>query len=247
MEQRERRPRLRWLRLPFLCGLAMLQVAAVAWGSENHGQVFFGGVPVPGATVTVTQGDKKIETVTDRQGLYEFEDIADGVWKIRIEMRGFSSLDGEITVAPNTPQGTWELKLLDLDQMLAQTKVIEPENKSLQTRDSSAAEATQKKPSPNKEEASVPETPRPAEESDRSNDGLLITGSESNAATSPFSLTPAFGNRRPGAKSLYTGGIGAIVGNSVFDARPYSLTGLELPKASFSTVTTVVTLGGPLN
>ncbi len=245
MERRGLRLRLRWSRwLRFICSLAVLQIAAIAWASENHGQVFFGGVPVPGVTVTVSQGDKKIETVTDRQGLYEFGNIADGVWKIRIEMRGFTTVDGEITVAPTAPQGTWELKLLGLDQMLAQTKVIEPENKSLQTRDSS--EATQKMSPPDKEAGNVPEAQRP-EESDRSNDGLLINGSESNAATSPFTMTPAFGNRRPGAKSLYTGGIGAIVGNSVFDARPYSLTGLELPKASFSTVTTVVTLGGPLN
>ena len=75
---------------------------------------------------------------------------------------------------------------------------------------------------------------------------MLINGSESNAATSQYSMSPAFGNRRPGQKGLYNGSIGAIVGNSVFDARPYSLTGQQTPKDYYSRITTVVTLGGPL-
>ena len=76
---------------------------------------------------------------------------------------------------------------------------------------------------------------------------MLINGSDNNAATSKYSLAPAFGNRRPGSKALYTGSLGAIVSNSVFDARPYSLTGLDIPKASYSRVAFVGTVGGPLN
>jgi trimeric autotransporter adhesin len=246
MRQRRRGRGLRLLLL--LCALAMFDASVIAWASENHGQVFFGGVPVPGATVTVTQGAKNLVTVTDRQGLYEFADIADGVWKIQIEMRGFSTVAGEITVAPNAPQGSWELKLLGLEQMLAETKVIKPEDKPLKPRPPVAGEAAVKEVAPKPEEASIPEAPRASDETaDRSNDGFLINGSVNNAATSQFTLAPAFGNRRPGAKSLYTGGIGAIAGNSIFDARPYSLTGLEVPKAQYSVITSVLTLGGPLN
>jgi hypothetical protein len=246
MRQRRRGRGLRLLLL--LCALAMFDASVMAWASENHGQVFFGGVPVPGATVTVTQGAKNLVTVTDRQGLYEFADIADGVWKIQIEMRGFSTVAGEITVAPNAPQGSWELKLLGLEQMLAEAKVIKAEDKPLKPRPPVAGEAAVKEVAPKPEEASIPEAPRASDETaDRSNDGFLINGSVNNAATSQFTLAPAFGNRRPGAKSLYTGGIGAIAGNSIFDARPYSLTGLEVPKAQYSVITSVLTLGGPLN
>ena len=54
-----------------LAGLAVLIAASgVAWASEYHGLVTVGGVPVPGATVTVTQGGKKYVTVTDTQGFY---------------------------------------------------------------------------------------------------------------------------------------------------------------------------------
>ena len=48
--------------------------------SEHHGIVKFGGLAVPGATVTATQGDKKLAAVTDPQGIYSFADLPDGVW-----------------------------------------------------------------------------------------------------------------------------------------------------------------------
>ena len=64
--------------------------------------------------MTVTQGTKRFETVTDLQGLYEFANLPDGPWKIQIEMRGFSTLKSQVTVAPRIPQGAWELKLLVL-------------------------------------------------------------------------------------------------------------------------------------
>ena len=231
----------RWRCRRPLCCLAILCAALTAWASEYHGQVFFNGVPVPGATVTMTLGAKQFETVTDEQGLYEFLDLADGKWKIEIQMHGFSSLHGEVTVAPNTPQGSWELNMLDLQQMLSKAKVSRPENQppaqQLTTR-------TEDKP---KEEPSALPGQTPDEASDKASDGLLINGSVNNAATSPFSISPAFGNRRPGTKSLYNGGIGAVVNNSILDARPYSLTGLQVPKDQYSRVTALATLGGPLN
>ena len=36
-------------------------------GGEHSGQVTFSGLPVPGATVTATSGDKKLTTATDEQ------------------------------------------------------------------------------------------------------------------------------------------------------------------------------------
>ena len=222
-----------------LCGVVILHAGLLAWATEYHGQVFFDGLPVPGATVTVTQGTKRFETVTDLQGLYEFPNLADGPWKIQIEMRGFSTLKSQVTVAPNTPQGSWELKLLGLAQMLAKTPVSQPD----QLPSASVAEA---KPKP--EKAAEPQVqPHPDQTTESDSNGLVINGSVNNAATSKYTISPAFGNRRPGTRGLYTGGIGTVVGNSVFDARPYSLTGLQVPKDSYSRVTTVFTLGGPLN
>ena len=114
--------------MQLLCACALLCAAHAAIASEYHGQVLFGGVPVPGATVTVTQGAKRFTTVTDQQGVYEFPDLVDGTWKVQITMRGFSTLDGEALVAPDKPQGAWELKMLGLEQMLAESRVTRPES-----------------------------------------------------------------------------------------------------------------------
>src|ERR1017187_4846194 len=90
--------------------LAWLAVFGLA-AAEHHGQVKFGGLPVPGATVTATQGDKKLVAVTDPRGVYSFPDLADGVWTIQVEMLCFATLKQEVGVAPSAPRPEWELKL----------------------------------------------------------------------------------------------------------------------------------------
>jgi len=45
---------------------------------EHHGQVMFAGFPVPGATVTAEQGDKKFIAITDQKGVYSFPEVAEG-------------------------------------------------------------------------------------------------------------------------------------------------------------------------
>src|SRR5260221_13705553 len=77
---------------------------------EHSGQVTFGGLPVPGATVTASSGDKQLVTATDEQGLFRFADVGDGVWMLRVEMLGFAPLSREVTVAPDAPS-TWTLWL----------------------------------------------------------------------------------------------------------------------------------------
>jgi hypothetical protein len=236
--------RQRLIKTQICCAFVGFCVSASAWAAEYHGQVFFNGVPVPGASVMVSQGSKKETTVTDRQGLYQFPDLANGEWNIHIEMSGFATLDDKVTVAADAPQGKWDLKLLGLEQLLANVQI----NKPLKARP--AAESQSKSSEQNSGAAGtngpVPQPTPPPDEQDKSADGMLINGSENNAATSQYSLNPAFGNRRPGAKGLYTGSFSAIIDNSVFDARPYSLTGQQTPKDFYSRITSGVTLGGPL-
>lgn len=74
----------------------------------------------------------------------------------------------------------------------------------------------------------------------------MINGSVNNAATSRYSLAQAFGNRRARARNLYNGSLAAAFGNSALDARPYSLTGLQIPKDSYNRFTGLVTFGGPI-
>src|SRR5271154_1482027 len=103
--------------LNLMCALAALGLANVAAASEYHGLVTFGGLPVPGATITVTQGTRKLTTVSEQGGIYNFPDLADGPWKIEIEMQCFSTIHTEITIVPNTAAAKWELQLLPLDEI----------------------------------------------------------------------------------------------------------------------------------
>ncbi len=220
--------------------LGTLCSASIAAASEYHGLVTFGGLPVPGATVTVTQGTKKLTTVSEQGGIYNFPDLADGPWKIEIEMQCFSTIHAEITVAPKTPAAKWELRLLPLDQ-IAKLTTLPPAPIPAPAAAASAKKAAASGAS-NDQPADIPKPP----EDQQSSDGFLVNGSVNNAATSRFSLDQAFGNRRSNTKSLYNGGLAAILGNSALDARPYSLSGLESPKASYNVITAIATLGGPI-
>ena len=230
-----------------LAALVWLAFAAAGSATEVHGHVVFGGLPVPGVTVTVTQGAQKLSTITDTQGLYEFPDLADVTWKIHMEMHGFAPLDGEVAVAANASQREWELKLLSLEALLADTHAPPAETPPLKPRTLDAKPPAKSVATNPTASAAAPPPQAPEEDAaERPADGLLINGSENNAATSPFTLSPAFGNRHPGVKSLYTGGFGVIYDNSALDARPYSLSGLQVPKDSYNRVTMLLTVGGPI-
>src|SRR5580700_6726454 len=102
-----------------------LSVALSLNASEQHGTVKFGGLPVPGATVTATQGDKKLTVITDQQGAYSFPDLADGSWNIEVDMLCFATIKQDVTVAAGAPASEWELKLLPFDEIKA-TSVAAP-------------------------------------------------------------------------------------------------------------------------
>jgi hypothetical protein len=230
------------IRISIISALMLLCASSLASATEYRGQVTFGGFPVPGATVTATQGTKKVSVVSDQGGVYTFDDLADGPWKIEIEMQCFEKFAAQVAVAPNMPPGKWELTLLPIDQLMARSKLAQaPPTLTPAT----GAPADGKKPE-NAAAGSADIPKPPDEQSEQSNDGFLVNGSVNNAATSQYSLDRAFGNRRPNSKSLYTGGFAAILNNSVLDARPYSLTGFEAPKTLYDRVTAILTVGGPI-
>ena len=209
--------------------------------SEQHGVVTFGGLPVPGATVTATQGDKKFVAVSDANGAYSFPDLADGLWSIQVQMLGFSTIKDEITVASEAMPATWELKMLPLDQIHAETQ--------LAARPQPPPPPPSALAEPRKPEAKTPATeaePARDEMAQRAADGLLINGSQNNGASSPFALFPAFGNNRNGSRSLYNGGLAIFEDSSVWDARQFSFTGQNTPKYPFNHFNASVYFGGPL-
>jgi hypothetical protein len=242
--------------------LAALALSSLAAASEYHGQVTFGGLPVPGAMVTATQGSKQFAINTDQQGLYSIPDLADGNWTIEIQMTGFSAVKQDVVIGPNLPAAKWELKLLPLDQIKAEIvgarhgvplPPVPGAGKAEVAPGLSPArsDATKKEVTAATDNAGLKPGATKAETPDdelnqRAADGFLINGSVINGAASPFAQAFAFGNNRNGGRGLYNGGIGLIFDNSALDARPFSLSGQNTPKPGYNRITGVLTLGGPL-
>src|SRR6266436_2881280 len=100
------------------CGIAVALAILAGQGlaaSQHAGQVTFGTLPVPGATVTASRDQHQLVTITDQQGVYRLPDLADGVWTIRIEMLGFATITRDVTVAPDSAPSLWELELLPFE------------------------------------------------------------------------------------------------------------------------------------
>jgi hypothetical protein len=252
-------------------GLALILLVLSAPAQEYRGQVQFGGLPVPGVTVTATRGDQTFTAVTDPQGAYVFAELPNGTWKFHIEMLGFAAIDRDVAVAPGAAAVAWNLEMLPIATMNA-TAATPPAEASpaakttgassttapLRSRLRSRGQATPTNTQTPFQRAEVNATaaaaplPDPAasqnsgELAQRASDGFLINGTTNNAATSPFSISQAFGNNRRGQRSLYNGNLGFTLDNSALDARPYSLTGQDTPRPAYSNFTGLASFGGPL-
>jgi hypothetical protein len=228
------------VRALLFCLLMLGGACELAWATEYYGQVTFGGVPVPGATVTATQGSKTISVSTDERGLYRFADLADGAWTIEIKLQLFQPIRSNVTVSANVTPGKFELTTLSMEDLKALAKSVLPRVlplPKLQEPAEKKAETAANAP------VDIPKPPDDANQ--QSADGLLVNGSVNNAATSQFSLNQAFGNRRPNSRSLYNGGFALILDNSALDAQQYSLSGFSTPKPAYDRITVGFTVGGP--
>ena len=258
-------PHARALHVLWVIVFALLITPAGLAASEHRGQVTVGMVPVPGATVTATQADKQIVTSTDQDGAYRFPDLADGAWTLKVEMIGFAPASQDITVAPNLPPSIWELKLRSFEEIAREVPAT-PVTPSPSSSSASARGGPQNAGSPSAASggfqragvnqsspppaaasvAAAPAEPPPADPSLGAADGLLVNGSVNNAAASPFAQLAAFGNNRRGPRSLYTGSVGTVLGNSAWDASPFSFTSQGTSKPSYSDAQIVGNFGGPL-
>src|SRR5215468_8395594 len=98
----------RWLGVTLLLVLVLACALNRAQATEYYGQVTYGGVPVPGATVTATQGSKTVSVLTDERGLFRFADLAEGGWTIEIKLQFFQPLHADVTVSANPAPGMFE-------------------------------------------------------------------------------------------------------------------------------------------
>lgn len=230
-----------------VCVMLLMGSAALAMASPYRGVVTFGGMPLPGATVTATQGNKKLTAVTDENGAYQFDDLADGAWTIDVEMQCFEKMESQVTVAAAMPAATFELKLLPQDKLVAASQMAKP----LEALPPAPAPALVKPPTGQQAAQGTgnnapTEIPKAPEENEQSADGFLVQGSVNNAATSPYATSAAFGNTRAGSKGLYTGGFVVSEENSSLDARPFSVSGVKAGKPAYNDFTGFAMVQGPL-
>lgn len=253
--------------LVVLLTLSFFDLRAFA-APEYHGQVTFGGLPVPGATVTATQGDKRLVAITNQQGAYSFTDIDDGVWKLQVEMFGFETQTQDVTISADTPATVWELKLLPLDEItrgvpIASGANTQPPDQPASTTATTPPAALPSAPTPSKTPApaansannappqAAAQPPNAANSSDndltqRAATGLVVNGSVNNGAASAYAQMASFGNNRRGPASLYNGALGITFNTSALDAASYSQLGIATPKPSYNDATLFGYVGGPL-
>ncbi len=257
-----------------LCALLLAgAVRTLRAANEHVGLVTLGGLAVPGATVTASQGDKRLVATTDVQGVYRFTDLADGTWSLKVEMLGFTAVVKEITAGPQTEPEKFELTLMPFAEIAKMAPppapVIAPTAAAAsptapqrpagnQTRQTNGTPATNSNSGfqragvnaapapPQRAAAEVPEEPAPASQAANAADGLLVNGSVNNGAASPFAQPAAFGNNRRRQGSLYTYAAGIVTGNSLWDARPYSFSSVPAQKPDYNNVHALGTFQGPI-
>jgi hypothetical protein len=234
-------------------------------GGEHSGQVTFGGLPVPGATVTATSGDKKLVTATDDQGLFNLPDATEGVWSLHVEMLGFEPLTRDITVTTTPQPSEWTLMLRPFDDITRGIPRPAPAPPAAATNGGAAASSRGAAPAPVQgrgfQRAGVTTSPSapargdrppasveapPAEPANGSADGFLINGSVNNGAASPFAQAAAFGNNRRGRGSLFNYQFALVEGNSSLDAKPFALAGQPTISPAYNDFHVGGTFGGPL-
>jgi outer membrane receptor protein involved in Fe transport len=255
------------LRLSLIVAALVFGARHILAGGEHSGQVTFGGLPVPGATITASSGEKKLVTATDEQGTFQLADATEGVWTLHVEMLGFEGLTREVTVTAEPQPSAWTLVLRPFDDITRgiprPPPVAAPSNgaPAPSSRGSGPASApaqgrggfqragvtaTAPPTAANRPTAPIPDTPPAADAGPGASDGFLINGSVNNGAASPFAQAAAFGNNRRGRGSLFNYQLAIIEGNSAFDARPFSFAGQPVTKPAYNDFHMNGTFGGPL-
>jgi hypothetical protein len=212
------------------CFSAMFLIA-----SEHHGVVTFRGFPVPGAVVTATQGDHKLVTTTDEDGSYSFRDLADGIWTIEVQATGFAKTSREIGVVSAAPAPTWELAIAPpaaAKGATAPPATAGGRGAPQMTREQARAQVAAQ------DQASARAAAVAATSGGGGGDAVL-SGSLGGATGGISAGNAVAGNR-------YNGNAAFSLDNSVWDATPFSITGIQTPKPSYAKGRVNISFGGPL-
>lgn len=259
------------IRIGLRIWIVLLSALAAVSAAEHRGRVLFNNLGVPGAVVTASRGDQKRVAITDAPGCYRFHDLADGPWRVRIEMQAFSTIERDVTVEHGAADAAWELKLLPIDQIHGLQKPAEssPASPIRFIKDGESPTGAlslrtdTQAPFRRIEVDATAIAAQHEEKSDaisggafngldrdelnrQAEDGFLISGSSRNSGASFFGQPRSFGNARGLIRSLYNGSAGFTIDNSALDARPYSPAGIDTRTPAYNRMQGAFSLGGPL-
>jgi trimeric autotransporter adhesin len=241
-----------WLLLALVAG----GTRALEAGSHD-GLITVGGVPVPGATITATQGERRVIAISGADGLFRLAGLEDGTWTVRVEKLGFRPLTREVVAGAYADSpSTWALTalpLIDLEPLVrlgggagshdADSQGPGPRLVPTPTWTDAGATASGDEAGDGTTDVPVPIVPLADAVAA---DGLLVHGSINNSAASPFAQPRAFGNNRPRRPWPYTLTTGTLLGDAGWDARPYSFTAEQAPRPDYRDVHLLTTFGGPI-
>jgi hypothetical protein len=190
----------------------------ISAAADLSGRVLFSGLGVPGATVTAKRGDRTVTTVSDDEGAFRVPSLDEGSWTIRVEMRGFGTISREVTLPLAEPSLDVTLTMRSYEEIVGSAPPPVPVTVADAARDVSKVDI----------------------------DIDIINGSVNNGAASVFAQPRAFGNNRPRVGARYTGGLTVILGDSAWNARPFSFAGSVAPPPSYGDAQLGFILAGPL-
>ncbi|HXJ39326.1 MAG TPA: carboxypeptidase regulatory-like domain-containing protein, partial [Bryobacteraceae bacterium] len=188
----------------FLAG-ALAAISAVA--AEHHGTVRFAGLPVPGATITATQGDKKLSTVTGANGAYSFPDLADGTWNLQVDMLCFAPMKQDVSVAAGAEAPVFDLKLLPIEDIRAISPAAAPPEPTAAPTPQQTSAAPAKPPATTqtarKGKGRTPPVPTNANPQQLGFQRAQVNASATTPAEEPSAATPAEPTTTPNAVDAF--------------------------------------------
>ena len=215
------------MRIAAVAGVVLAMAAfPVDAASGLSGRVTCSDVSVPGATVTATKGGQVASTLSDEAGAFQFANLDDGDWTIRVDMPGFVTASRDVTLprAADAEPLTFALTMRSYAEIMQSSPALTA-------------------PAPGAVAAPTPDPSLAATEPDQVD---IITGSVINGAATPFAQPRSFGNNRPRRASLWNFGLTAIGGDSAWNARPFSFGVPNPPAPSYGNLQLGVNVAGPL-
>ena len=138
--------------------------------SDLSGRIEFKGLAVPGAIVIATQTDRVVTVLSSEDGSFRIANLPDGHWQVKVEMRGFVTVIREVTLPLGETPLIVALTMRPFEEILALSVTPTP----------------------------PPDVPVAAAASGTEEaDAVILLGTVTNGAATPFAQPRAVGNARP--------------------------------------------------